>query len=312
MSAPTASVGWPTRLKSALGPRGGLAVIVAAHLLLIVGLSHPLGERLLEAAPSAWGWAVASISHGIEFAQLGLIAAMAVLGGGRWFLRWPRCMLLVVWLVIAQIAGSWLLAENRDGILFKILLMLAGIVFLLFVPPLGFIRLILGRQFVRPDEVLPARFQFRLFHLLLLTCEIAAVLALVRAMVPYNSRWLAEIRENLVDLPRSLEWGLRVVSILAIVPAILAAAWPGRTLRKLSLLAAYELALVIIVTLLHMTGLPWLPSTWSEPPGVADLLWESLSAAIPLCASAVTTVWLTMLAVRWLGYEFLPRPRPAA
>jgi hypothetical protein len=308
----TLQAGWQTRLKSALGPRGGLAVIVAAHLLLIVGLSHPKLEDLADALPSEGEWAIAFVCDGFKFAQLGLIAAMAVLGCGRWFLRWPRCAMLVVWLVVAQIAGSWLLAENRDGILFKLLLMINGFAFLLFIVPLGLIRLILGRRFVLPETQLPARFQFRLVHLLLLTCEIAVLLALVRAIVPYNARWLAEVRENLSDLPQSVDWPLHVVSILAVVPAILAAALPGRILRNLLFLAAYELALAIVVTLLHTTGLPWLPSLWAEPPGIADLLWESLSAAISLCASAVTTVWLTLLAVRWLGYEFLPRPRAAA
>lgn len=311
MSAPTASAGWPSRLKSALGPRGGLAVLVAVHVLLIIGLSHSKLEDVFHRLPSSWQWPFAAFLHGIHFAQVGLIAAMAVLWTGRWFLRWPRSVMLVVWLVIAQIAGSWLLAGNRDGMLLEELLVVTGSQFLLFLVPVVMFSFISRRRFRLPQAASPPRFQFRVVHLLLLTCEVAVLLALVRAMVPYNRHWSAEVLASLKSLPQPVEFAFYAVAILATVPAIIAAAWPGRVLRNLFFLITYELALVSVISLLHITGLRWLPIPWPELPHIAVLLWESMSAAIPLCVSAVTTVWLTVRAARWLGYEFLPLPRRA-
>jgi hypothetical protein len=309
MSTPTASARWPARLKAALGPRGGLVLLVAAHLLLIVALSHPIREQFISAAPSEWGWAIAAAAYGIDFAQLGLIAAMAVLGCGRWFLRWPRSVMLLVWLVITQIAGSWLLADNRDGMLLEELLAVYGRLLLLFLLPFVLFCLFSRRRFVLAQAPSSPRFQFRVVHLLLLTCEIAILLSLVRAMVPYNPEWLTELRNGLKSWPFPREVALSAIAVLAVVPAILVAAWPGRTLRKLLLLAGYELALTIVVSLLHVGGLPFPLDLWDVRPNVADLLRESMIAGTSLCASAAITVWLTIWAARWFGYEFLPLPR---
>jgi hypothetical protein len=312
MSTPTASARWPARLKAALRPRGGLALLMAAHMLLVIGLSglsHPEIEDLVNALPSEWEWAVLSISFGIYFAQLGLVATLAVLGGGRWFLRWPRCLLLVVWMIVAEIAGSWLLADNRDATLLEEMFVDVGRVLLLFLLPLALVCLFSRRRFVLPQVPSSPRFQFRVVHLLLLTCEVAVLLAIVRAMVPYNPDWLTEIQDNLKDRPFPHEIAYWVISVLAVVPAILAAAWTGRILRRVLFLAVYEAALVVVVSLLHVSGLRWLATTWWEPPSVADLLRESMIAGTSLCASAAITVWLTIWAARWFGYEFLPLPR---
>ena len=309
MTAEAATAGWLSKLKAAIGPRGGVALLVAAHGLLIIAFSHPALEEFALTLPWQWATAVSTALQSIHFAQVGLIAALALYGSGHWFLRWPRSTMLVVWLAVAQVAGSWLLAGNRDGPVFKNHLLFNGLHFLFFVPPLGLIRLALRRRFQFVQNAMPQRLQFRLAQLLLLICELAVLFALVRAMVPYNRRWLAELRENLPELGRYIDWGFWLVAILAIAPAIIAAAWPGRRLRVFSILAAYELALIVIATIAHVAGIRWVPTLWFPTPSVGVLLWDSMSAATALSVFGVATVWLTLACVRCLGYEFLPLPR---
>jgi len=305
MTGETETAGWLSRLKSATGPRGGLAVIVAAHGAFNLGLANPWIDQLWENWYFAW---VAMIPVGIWGAQLGLIAALAIFGDGHWFCRWPRSMLLVVWLTVAHVAGSWLLAQNRDGPVFKNFLIFNLMLFSLFLSTLGLIRIVLQRRFQLVQRPNAERFQFRLMELLLLIGELAVLMALIRAIVPYNRRWLTEVFENLPQLSQFIDWGLWCVSILAIVPAIILTAWQGRQLRFFSILAAYELALILVVSVMNAAGIPWYPSV-SESPSTAVMLWESISAGCGLCISGVATVWLTLSCVRWLGYDFLPLPR---
>jgi hypothetical protein len=117
MSAQVTKASLPSRLKSAVGPRGGLALLVLAQFILTVLQSASVPDDLVEGAR----WLVelspfvTSASDGLIAAQIVLVCAFVALGDGRVYVRLIRGALLLLWVELAKMIGttSWTPAETH-------------------------------------------------------------------------------------------------------------------------------------------------------------------------------------------------------
>lgn len=299
------------RFPTAIAPRGGLALLVVAHVLATFLLACalfqlPLAETFLETV-------VHGLAGGFSLAQWSLIAMLAALGSGRWYLRLGRCGLLLIWLTLAYIAGSHVREQGRDATIFEALVTLTTLgCVAMAVPPLV-LRFATRRRFAVAGHFEGSRFQFRVAHLLLLTAEVAALLALTRATVNSGSNWYEKVLWVLQQLPNGPDGEFFVFAFAATVPPALTACWPARRWRNLVYVCVYEFLLAtawMAVPFLAYDDGPMFPIVVMA--NGRDQMVSFLVYANAFCFSATATIWLTIECVRLLGYDFLPLPRRGA
>lgn len=305
---------WLARVKAGVGPRGGLALLVVAHFVLTVLQSWPLPAQIDRwIGPSPFGtWEfLTAASEAVLNAQVAMIAVYLVLGGGLWLARMVRGAVLLLWFVLAQLAGTHLLDAGRDARGFQEFL--AHYVWMLafFCGALLFDRLISRRRITLPNVPASRKpAQFRILHLLLITAEVAAAMAAIRALVAWESDWRTQLWEGLRNYPISfMSFEMTALALLSTIPPVLV------TVRFRSVRRA-ALALGIWEFLLS-TGFVaynyFLPDSGAFPlaaPDAPGWLWACYWLNIfVFCCTTSFVVWLTLAIVRLLGYDFLPLPR---
>ena len=295
----------------AIGPRGGLVVLVAAHLVLTFLQAWPLPQQLDQwFGPSSYGvWNVlVSASAAVQFAQMALVAAYITLGGNRLLPGIVRGLLLLLWMELAHMAGSYWLDAGRDTSGFEESIGTAAWNFAFLLLPLLAYRLFARRELIVRTVPHGGKLQFRIMHLLLVITETAALLAAIRAFVVENDEWRDELWRAIRDYPISFaSYDLIALSILATIPAVIISVRWHSLPRAATVLLVWQLLLsggFFLYRVLFPDLDPEFPFAGSEDFGWLLLIaWLQIAA---FCLSAGAIIWLTLAIVRWLGYDFLP------
>ena len=311
MSDPTTSAGWPSRLKSALGPRGGLVVLVIAQFILTVLQSGSVPNDLMEGAP----WLVelspfiTSASDGLIAAQVALIAAFISFGDGRVYVRLIRGVLLVLWLELARMVGTHLLDGGRDATVFGAYLARDLVRFSSLLVLLAGFRLAVGKRLTVSTAALPPKHQFRIWQLLALTTEIGVQFALLRSLVPWNRRSFVPLGENVLSQlqPNGL---MAIATTCALTGgSIFIVIYVRRRFRCISALVAWPV-IVAVVSAAIIRAWPQLDEFYSVFGSLPRPIFGTQTLIDVVHGWAVgANLLFSLQFVRWLGYDFLPLPR---
>jgi hypothetical protein len=255
-------------------------------------------------------------SEAVLQSQLALVAAYVTLGSGWWLVRLVRGAVLLLWLLLSFLVGSYWLDGGRDLSGFHSFLPVYAWTLVFLAMPLLFYRLALRRRVMQPDQPTGrTRIQFRIVHLFLVITEVAVVMAVIRALVPWKRDWQAQIWEGFRSyLFEYASYDMLALAILSITPAVLVTLRLASLRRAALVLAAWEF-LLSLGFLAYRFLLPDLDPSFSmqnppESPGEQFWLWGFYWLQLAaFCYSGGVVVWTTLALVRWLGYRFLPLPR---
>lgn len=294
------------------GPKQRIAALVASHLCL----------TFVAAALSSLLWASPepkSIPHfilqaagtclfGFQTGQIVLVAAWVAFSGQRLFPRVARSLALGAWLLLLNALGETLIegeAATRliEEHLAHLLLQLCFPVAILF----GF-GVASHRRFLRSDSRPESKvWQFNTRTLLLITAELAALLALGRLVLPRNFRfdeiWPALIGNQIYEI-------LPAAVGATILPIVFFALGRRRTRSGYLTMGSYLLISTLALSLAHASYVGSVlardPESWPSLLGTTMIgyLWTHLSAA----ATILFTLWL----VRRIGYDFRRRDEAPA
>jgi hypothetical protein len=310
MATETAPVRTLARFAALLGPRGGVVLLVAAQFLLAIVQTWTLPPQWFPA--SVWGLEslLTDAQEAIPQAQLTLIGAYLMLGGGRWVPRIVRGILLLLWLELAHMIGTQWLAGGRDAAGFMFFLGTNAWNLTFLVLPLLIYRLLTRRRLVLPGAAEPGRFQFRIWQLLLVTTEAAALLATIRAFVAENNQWHEELWMAIrTYLLQYASFDSLALTILSGIPAVLVTLRVQSVWRAATWLGLWQL-LLSIGFLFYRMALPELDPNFPVV-NMSGSAWEWFVCwlrLLAICLIMGIIIWPSLVAVRSLGYEFL-RPR---
>jgi hypothetical protein len=241
---------------------------------------------------------------GIQVGQVVLLAAWAGFAGQRTFLRIPRFLILCAWLLLFGLLGVYVIDGEISKLLVEEKLAYTLIQFLIPLVVLFVFGLACRRQFIHRDSrQMDYRWQFNIRGLLLITAELAALLALARLVLPSHFR-IEEIWPALTQL-RNYEYTPLVVST-TMLPAIFFGLVRQRTWRGYLLLGIYFCIPAFMLAMLRISqfrdwGLAMTDDQWSFEGFLSFFgsLIEHLSAA--------ATILLTFYFLRRIGYDFRRR-----
>ena len=305
---------------AALGPRGGLVLLVFAHLVLAFLQAWPLPALIEQwtGSPAYWGLPtlLAVASEAVLQAQLALVGAYLMLGSGWLLVRLIRGPGLLLWLLLAYLAGSMWLDAGRDLRGFQESLGANFWTFCWLALPLFLYRIFRRRHVALGDSVGPTKVQFRILHLLLIITEAAALMAAIRALVPWERDWREQLWSSLRDYPFEFaSYEMLALVMLAAVPAVILTLRLASLKRAALLLAAWQLLLSLAFVVYQALSAspanqaPWLENpalTAAERIGGHAVSWLHTAA---FCFTAALVIWTTLALVRWIGYRLLPLPR---
>lgn len=276
------------------GPRQQVAALVAAHL----------GMACLASAGSAWlgphnqsDWSeylkrtLIAVLFGFQIGQIVLLASWGAFANQLGMIRIPRFLALTAWTLLFVFLGEYLcdgvsatlLIEEQSA--YVILLLLSPVVVLFS------FRAAFGRGFTHGDaEQGMIAWQFSTRRLLLVTAELAALLALGRVVLAgkfKGAEFWAALTGN-----RPEEIIPAAVSV-TILPVVFLAIARERTWQRYLATGLYLLASTLCLAFLQ---LPWRPELW-----LAFVDYLSAHA----CAAA--TILISFHLLRRIGYDFRRR-----
>ena len=292
-------------------PHLGIVALIGAHFALAILQTWFFPRQWI---PNGAWWledVLTDAQESIPQAQLVLIAAYMMLGSGRWIGRIIRGMLLLLWLELGHMIGTRWLAGGRDagGVMFFLGTNVWHLAF--FVLPLLAYRLFSRRRMILQTAAEPGRLQFRIWQLLLVTTEAAALMATIRAFVPENSDWHEELWTAVrTYLLQDASFNSIALLILAGIPAVVVTLRGKQIWRTATFLVLWQF-LLSIGFLFYRMALPHLdPNFPIVNPDGAGWEWSVTWLRILMtCLTIAGVIWPTLVAVRWLGYEFLPPRR---
>jgi hypothetical protein len=285
-----------------------LAMLVLSHLAL-TGLAAAATWSLEMPRRVAWSdYLVSPLLSGLfglRVGQINLLVCWGAFADSPWFLRIPRFFALAAWFLLLGFLGEYLLRGDpaRREVEEK-----AAYSLLLILPPL---LALFGYWAVTGCQFMPAgaisskvKYQFSTKQLLLITAEVAALLALGRVLISWHPRIAVEFWTAVNgNRPEEL---IPAALAITILPAVFAGLIRIRSWRALAGLALY-LAVPSFVLACAMSNqldrsigaAAW--REWWQVVGlyVLDFLWMHTVAAL--------TILLTFWLVRRIGYDFRRR-----
>jgi hypothetical protein len=286
--------------------RRWVAVLVITHLGLAFSASvanSSLGPRGLIDWPQYLRHPL-DCSFGLQIGQIALLASWVAFANQHWLLRIPRFLALTAWVLFLGFLGEYVvegesarsLVEEHSAYMLLQLFLPVAILF-------G-IRAGCARQFLHGDlEKDKHAWQFNTRTLLLVTAELAALLALGRVVLPRRLS-IAEFWTGLTE--NRTEEMIPALVTLTILPVVFFGlarqhSWKSYLTIGLYLaLAALAVAFLQEAYLVHLLGPPP-PSNWWPELNLA--FWDYLCVHL----SAAATILFTFYLLRRIGYDFRRR-----
>jgi hypothetical protein len=304
-------------IKTCRGSRPWVVALSITHLAITfatAALSSQIHHRfqvevyLHSILPSSLADCVSSILGnwllGIQVGQIVLIASWGAFADQHAFLRIPRLLTLVAWFSLLGFLGEY--AIEGEIVKFLVEEHFAYTLILVLIPviTLFVFRAASARQFLyRNSQQRKHGWQFNIRRLLLITAEVAALLALARVVLPRNFR-LNEVWLALTEL-QTLEIIPAAVST-TVLPVVFFGLARQRSWRGYLLLGLYLWIPVLVLTSLHMAAarrlLPISVDSWWWPE-----IYASSSGFWSAHLSAAATILFTFYLLRRIGYDFRRR-----
>ena len=294
-------------------PRAALVALVAAHLVLAALQSLPVPqwlERQWPGQPYGIADGLGMASEGILIGQMAVLATYIALGSGRWWIRFVRGALLLLWFVLALLAGTHLFDHGRDSLGFEEFTAQYTWTVAVLGIPLGIYRLV-ARRSVAKTELISAQnrpHQYRLAQLLLIVTEAAVLMGIIRLVVTWNAGWIGEFLLGLCEIPQFVRYDMAILGILAAVPAVLMTLHIRRARMSLSATFLWQLPLVTGLVVFHISRPLWSRVVFAEDVtfGVCAQFWAVMLCH---CLGISLVIWSSLFIIRAIGYDFLPLPR---
>lgn len=292
------------------GPAGyrrqRVAVLVISHLglaFLASVANSSLGPRGLIDWPQYLRPPL-DCSFGLQIGQIVLLASWAAFANQHWLLRIPRFLALTAWVLFLGFLGEYVVEGESARLLVEE--HTAYMLLQLFFP----VVILFGSRAARAGQFLHAElekdkhaWQFNTRTLLLVTAELAALLAMARVVLP----WRLSVAEFWTGLTENrTEEMIPALVTLTILPVVFCGlarqrTWKGYLAIGLYLaLAALAAAFLQEAYLVHRFGPPP-PSNWWPELNLA--FWDYLCVHF----SAAATILFTFYLLRRIGYDFRRR-----
>jgi len=212
-----------------------VAAIVVVHLLLALAAQAVLSlGHSSKSWPDIYAQLIIAGLFGLHIGQICLVASWAAFSGQTWFPRTLRFLSLAAWLFLVDALGAYLV----EGDIAKSLIEeLAAYELLLILPPLLILvafGILSGRRFLNRATHHPSSHQFSTKHLLLITADIAAMLALGRIVLSWKPD---HFWDGLTGMrPEEL---IPVAASLTVLPAVFYGLARNRTWTRFLILTVY-------------------------------------------------------------------------
>jgi hypothetical protein len=284
------------------GHRQQVAALVVAHLIIACLVSAAISWPLL---PSDFWNQYAALAFlsglsGVQIGQLALLACWGAFANQPWNLRIPRFLALTAWVLILGFLGTYLVEGDLakllvEETLLSSLLMAAPFVVLLVMGAVS------GSRFT-PGESEPCKisWQFSTRRLLLITAELAILLAIGRIVLPGNPKpsefWTALTGYRMSET-------IPLLSGLFILPAAFLAIARQRTWQRHFGLVMFLLITAFGCTWAYLSVLFWPGDLWYW----RGELWPIFLSFSSTHLSAAFTILFTFYLLRRIGYDFRRR-----
>lgn len=243
-------------------------------------------------------------AFGLQIGQIVLLASWVAFASQHWLLRIPRFLALTAWVLFLGFLGEYVIEGDvarslvEEHAAYMLLQLLIPIVIL------SSFRAARAREFFHCDLENDKRaWQFSTRALLLVTAELAALLAIGRVVLPRRLS-MAEFWTGLTE--NRTEELIPALVTLTILPVVFFGlerrhSWKGYlALLFYLVLAALSVAFLQEAYLVHLLGPPP-PSNWWPELNLA--FWDYLCVHL----SATATILFTFYLLRRIGYDFRRR-----
>ena len=240
---------------------------------------------------------------GFHHGQIALLVCWGAFATQPWFVRIPRFLALTVWFLLFGLLGAYVLAGDgakqlaEETTAYTLLLTLPSLLVLFS------FRAITGCQF-HAGPATPVVLQFGTKHLLLITAEAAALLALGRILIPWHSRggeqfWAGFTGNRLGELI-PLDIAATILPVVIFGSARIRSWWPYAVLALYLMVPSFILACAQANYLFSLVA-PATSEEWWQAVGIEFL------NILCIHASAAFTILFTFYLLRRIGYDFRRR-----